>query len=159
MQSLFTFAGGEVSCLRAYHPVHCGACRRSPNTPYHPQLCSITPYHAEPYGSTQVTTPYHMISYSLVLICGYTLLKYSMISFHAKPHQTTILNNTISSQVVHSSVWLRTLQWYLLREGFKKKTWKSVVFCQTRGGVSGGGEKTKLLFWNRVFFREYLESF
>ena len=27
------------------------------------------------------------------------------------------------------------------------------------GGVSGGGEKTKLLFWNRVFFREYLESF
>ena len=42
----------------------------------------------------------------------------------------------------------------------KKKTWKSVVFCQTGGGgVSGGGEKTKLLFWNRVFFREYLESF
>ena len=46
-----------------------------------------------------------------------------------------------------------------IREGFKKKMWKSMVFCQTRGGVSGGGEKTKLLFWNRVFFREYLESF
>ena len=83
----FCRRGGEVSWWCAYHPVHCGAWRRPPTIPYHPQLCSITPYHAEPYGSTQATTPYHMISHHLVLICHYTLLQYSMIPFHGKPHQ------------------------------------------------------------------------
>ena len=41
----------------------------------------------------------------------------------------------------------------------KKNPEKLWSFAKPGGGVSGGGEKTKLLFGNRVFFREYLESF
>ena len=52
-----------------------------------------------------------------------------------------------------SAGW-KMLRWHHHKGRVKKKTWKSVVFCQTGGGgVSGGGEKTKLLFWNRVFFQ------
>ena len=44
-----------------------------------------------------------------------------------------------------------------IREGFKKK--KEWSFAKPGGGgASEGGEKTKLLLWNKYFFREYLES-
>ena len=46
--------------------------------------------------------------------------------------------------------WLLTFLLSYLGKGSKKKNVKK---------CGGGGEKTKLLFWNRVFFREYLESF
>ena len=85
---------GKVSCWCAYHPVHCGACRRSPTTPYHAVSyhtipCCIIPYHAEPYHTIQfqsATTHY-----------------YSM-PFHAAAHQTvsfrTIPTYTILSQTI-----------------------------------------------------------
>ena len=44
----------------------------------------------------------------------------------------------------------KTQAWHInkyLGKGSKKKTGKSMVFYQTRGGVSEGSEKTKLLFW------------
>ena len=42
----------------------------------------------------------------------------------------------------------------------EKKSGKSVVFCQTRGGgVSEGKQKTKLQVWKCVFFSELAESF
>ena len=47
----------------------------------------------------------------------------------------------------------------VLREGFQKKSEKVWSFAKPGGGVSEGGEKTKLLFLKKVFFREYLESF
>ena len=49
---------------------------------------------------------------------------------------------------------------FSLREGFKKKLGKSMVFCQTGG--EGGSErvmKNQTAFLKKVFFREYLESF
>ena len=40
-----------------------------------------------------------------------------------------------------------------LIEGLRKKLGKSMVFCQTRGGVSGGSEKTILLFLKKSIFQ------
>ena len=49
----------------------------------------------------------------------------------------------------------------ILGEGSKKKIGKKYGLLPNPGGggVSEGGQKTKLLFWKKVFFREYLESF
>ena len=42
----------------------------------------------------------------------------------------------------------------------EKKSGKSLVFCQTRGGgVSEGKQKTKPQVWKCVFFSEHGESF
>ena len=70
-----------------------------------------------------------------------------------------ILGNRAKLAAIATQALQEKDMFQILREGFKKKFGKSMVFCQTRGGVSEGGEKTKLLFLTKVFFREYLKPF
>ena len=47
----------------------------------------------------------------------------------------------------------------VIREGFRKKSGKSVLFCQTGGGGSRRVEKSLTSILELYFFSEHIESF
>ena len=79
------------------------------------------------------------------------------------PFKQVIASSTHGCKVskgVQESLVTRVMLWPgctspmlgILREGFKKKMWKSMVFCQTGGGgVSEGGKKPNCFFETEFF--------